>query len=94
MKTLNDMVATEPFPFVGNQTEVRASGMRQVTTFGGLVALKVIADGPDGIKVGDQVLVPAADVRAPYATAKYKLADGKEFILIQKTNIRLVVAAE
>ena len=92
MRSLNDTFACTVFPFTGNTTETRASGMKQMTTLTGLVSLMAVAEGPEGVKVGDRVYVAGKDVRAPWAQNKHKLPDGREFILVPKHAAVLIEA--
>lgn len=94
MRTLNDVFCAEPFPFTGTQTEKRASGLRQISNYTGLVRLRVLADGPEGIQKGDVVLVSAKDVKLPYGIARHKLSDDVECIFVPKHQVLLVERQE
>jgi hypothetical protein len=88
MKTLNDLICATPFPFTGAQTETRGSGLKQVANFTGLVGLRVLADGPDGVQKGDTVYVSGRDVKT-YGQNKFKLPDGTECIFVPKSSVYL-----
>jgi hypothetical protein len=88
MQTINDSICCTPFPFNGTQTEVRASGLKQVSNYSGLVPLTVLASTDFGVVKGDTVYVSGKDVKNPYAIARYKLGD-VECIFVPKAAVLL-----
>lgn len=95
MKTLNDQFCTEVFPFTGQKTEQRESGLYQATNLEGLHPLKVLMDGPDGsgVLAGDLILVSAAGCKSPYGQKRIRLLDGRVAIFVPKGVVYAVISA-
>ena len=93
MRTANNLVCCEIFPFTGIKTEKRESGLLQMANHSELVALRVLADGPDGIMSGDTVYVSGKDVKAPWAQVHYKIGD-KQGMFAPLSSIFMVQSLE
>ena len=82
MKTLNGTVCCTPYAFTGLQVEQRASGLKQMANYSVLTTLTALADGPEGIKSGDSILVDGRGVKQPWGISRFKLPDGTECIFV------------
>jgi hypothetical protein len=84
----NDTIATEPFVDTG-MTTVGDGGFKRPARESTLVSLKVVFGGDDGAI--ETVYVAKQDGAAPWAQKVFEL-DGKEFILVPLSAIKVVKA--
>jgi hypothetical protein len=89
-RSLNNMVACEPFAKHGIQAKVAASGLVMAENYTTLTKLAVVADGPDGIKAGDFVFVSGRLNNHPWAKEVLEREDGKKFILVPIQHVAMV----
>jgi hypothetical protein len=87
---MNDLVMTEPFETRGMQVGQTASGLAVSKSHTALTPLKVLADGPDGIRAGDIVYVPGTCSVQPWATKGKMELEGTPCIFIPKSEVKLV----
>jgi hypothetical protein len=94
LRSLNGNVATVPFSKHGLQAKVATSGLVLAENYTKLTPLRVVADGPDGIKTGDIAYVEGKFNNQPWAKAELEKPDGSKFILVPLIHVAMVERPE
>ena len=90
MRTMDNRVLLAPLNEKGIIVSTTPGGIKFVGNYDHLVKSVALADGPDGIEVGDEVFVKGTSVRAPWAKTVYDLGNGQVGILAPREDIVLV----
>jgi hypothetical protein len=88
MKTLNNTIATTPFPKNTIQAEKTAGGFSYVGNYVTLTALEVLY-GNERIPAGSIVHVSSRDYLAPWAKTLYKFND-RDIMIVPEGSIVLL----
>jgi hypothetical protein len=89
-RSLNNHVACEPFTKHGIQSKVTASGLVMAENYNTLTKLRILADGPDGLRAGQYALVSGKLNNQPWAKEVLERDDGTKFILVPLQHVTMV----
>lgn len=90
MRTTDKRVLAKPFSEKGIIISTTAGGIKFVGNYDHLVKSEVIADGPDGIKIGDTVYVQGTAIKQLWAKTIYDVGNGILGVLVPIEFIVLV----